>query len=308
MISINSFIENKNRIPKAINIDSVFIEQDGIIEHHYFQQEGLHLLRSVSKTITAMAVGIAIEKRMKIKGNPITLSTKVYPIIEDLVDITGKENLNKIKKWTLHNLLTHTTGYKEQMMSDKMVQDIDKDKLLGYALNYEMPYEVGTRYAYNNLEPFIVSVLFKEGFNIDLDDFVNENIFIKLGITNYKWEKYGKYCPGATGLSLSHKDFHKIGQLLLNNGQFNEIQVIPESWIVEMCSLKVDTPNYYKPERVLPKLGAGYFTFISRDGFVFRDGADGQYLIVNYGRKLLISIMSSESDMGNVTEPLRGLI
>ena len=64
----------------------------------------------------------------------------------------------------------------------------------------------------------------------------------------------------------------------------------------------------YKPERVLPKVGVGYFTFISRDGYVFRDGSNGQYIILNMERNLLITIMSTEKDMKNVIEILRGLV
>ena len=76
-------------------------------------------------------------------------------------------------------------------------------------------------FAYNNVEPFILSVFFQEAFNQNLADFIDEKIFKKLNILDYKWENYGKYCPGATGLYLKHSDFHKIGQLLLNEGKYN---------------------------------------------------------------------------------------
>ena len=75
-----------------------------------------------------------------------------------------------------------------------------------------------------------------------------------------------------------------------------------------MCSIKLKTPSAYKAERVLPKIGIGYFTFISRDGYVFRDGSNGQYIILNKDKNLLITIMSTEKDMKNITEILRNLI
>lgn len=58
----------------------------------------------------------------------------------------------------------------------------------------------------------------------------------------------------------------------------------------------------------MPKIGIGYFTFISRDGYIFRDGSNGQYIILNKDKNLLITIMSTEKDMKNVTEILRNLI
>lgn len=107
---------------------------------------------------------------------------------------------------------------------------------------------------------------------------------------------------------LKHSDFHKIGKLLLNDGEYNNIQIIPEEWINEMCKMQFETPEICKKERVLPKYGVGYFTFISRDGIVFRDGSNGQNIIIDKNNDLLITIMSTEPNMKNVTEVLRNLI
>ena len=311
MINAQDIIRNVNMLSKtlpSLNIDSIFIEQDGKIEKYFYKDEQLHELRSCAKLLVAIAIGIAINKGLSIADEPLTLNTKVFPIIKDIANITNKNNIDKIKEWTIKDLLTHTTGYESQMMSERFIQDIDKDKLLDYALNYDIPYEVGTRFAYNNVEPFILSVFFQEAFNQNLADFIDEKIFKKLNILDYKWENYCKYCPGATGLYLKHSDFHKIGRLLLNEGKYNNNQIISSSWIKEMCSIKLETPSAYKPERVLPKIGIGYFTFISRDGYIFRDGSNGQYIILNKDKNLLITIMSTEKDMKNVTEILRNLI
>lgn len=305
MININDIknnIENLKKTLPSLEIDSIFLEQDRKIEKLFYKNECLHELRSCAKLLVAMAIGIAIDKEM------MTLDTLVYPSIKNIVDITNKNNLEKIKQWKVKDLLTHTTGYEKQMMSENYIKDIDKNKLLDYALNYNIQYDVGTRFAYNNVEPFILSVFFQESFNINLTDFIKENIFNKLDIIDYKWENYGKYCPASTGLYLRHSDFHKIGKLLLNGGKYNNIQVIPEKWLNQMCSLQFETPSAYKPERLLPKIGVGYYTFISRDGYVFRDGSNGQYIITNKDKNLLITIMSTEKDMKNVTEILRGLI
>ena len=296
----NNVFELKKSLP-SLNIDSIFLEQDGKIDKVFYNDESLHELRSCSKLLVAMAVGIAIDKGM------FSLDTLIYPSIEKVTNITNRSNLEKIKKWKVRNLLTHTSGYEKQMMSESYIQDIDKNNLLDYALNYDIPFEVGNRFAYNNVEPFILSVFFQEKFNINLTNFIKENIFDKLDISEFKWENYGKYCPGATGLYLKHSDFHKIGELLLNNGKYNDCQVIPEKWINDMCSVQLETPLAYKPERVFPKIAIGYYTFISRDDFVFRDGSNGQYIIVNKNRNILITIMSSEKDMKNVTEIFRNV-
>lgn len=310
-VFIEDIANNKNRLSKvlsSLNIDSIFLEQSGKIDKIFYNDDNLHELRSCAKILVAMAIGIAINKKFLVDGIPLSLDTKVYQSIKHVVNITNKSNIEKIKNWTIRDLLTHTTGYESQMMSERYIANIPKDTLLDYALNYNIPYGVGTRFAYNNVEPFIISVFFQETFKINLTQFINDNIFKKLDITEYKWENYGKYCPASTGLYMKHTDFHKIGQLLLNDGVYNDNQIVPKKWISEMCKKQLETPLAYKPERVLPKIAIGYYTFISRDGYIFRDGSNGQYIIVNKDKNILITIMSTEKDMKNVTEILRDLI
>ena len=119
------------------------------------------------------------------------------------------------------------------MMSERYIKNIDKNELLDYALNYKIPFDVGTRFAYNNVEPFVLSVFFQETFGVNLKDYINEKIFKKLNIEEFEWDNYGNYCPASTGLYLKHTDFHKIGQLLLNNGKYNEVQKKQKSGIFE---------------------------------------------------------------------------
>ena len=305
---IKNNVDNLSHTLSSFHIDSIFIQQNETIDKIFYHEEKLHELRSCSKMLVAMAVGIAIDKKMLVNGEPFSLNTKIYSIIENITNITNLNNIKKIKKWTVKDLLLHSTGYENQMFSEKFLININKNNVLNYALNYNMPFEVGTKYVYNNVEPFILSVLFSEAFHINLSDFINENIFSKMDIVDFKWENYGKYCIGATGLYIKHSDFHKLAQLLVNDGIYNNVSIIPSHWIKEMCSLQIETPSLYKPERVLPKIGAGYFTFISRDGFIFRDGSNGQYIIVNKNKQLLITILSSENDMKYVTEILRNII
>ena len=304
MVDIDAIKNNITILSKKIdclNIDSIFVEHDGKIDKFFYNEEKLHELRSCSKLLVAIAIGIAIDKKM------LTLDTKVYPILKKLVDIKNENNIEKIKKWDIKTLLTHTTGYKEMIMTAKEIKEknLDINNILNYVLNVDIPYQVGTKFVYNNVEPFILSVFFQEKFKIKLSDFINENIFKKIDIKKYQWDDYGKYCPGCTGLFLKYSDFHKIGKLLLNEGVYNGIQVVSKNWINMMCSLKFEISSVYKTKVALPMLGAGYYTFISKEGYVFRNGSNGQYIILNRDNNLLITIMSSEENRENVMEILR---
>lgn len=306
--ALKNNIDNLSKTSLGLNIDSIYIEENGNINKIIWKESYLHELRSCAKVLVAMAIGIAINKKMKINNKNVSLNTKIYPVIQNKVIIKNKNNLSKIKKWTIKNLLTHTTGYEGQMMSEKDIINVDKGRLLDYVLNYNIPNEVGSNFAYNNADAFILSVFFQEAFKINLGKFINDNIFRNLGITDYIWKNYGEYCPGATGLYMKHADFHKIGKLLLDDGKYDGKQIVSKKWIREMCKLQLETPLLYKKERIFPKIGVGYYIFISRNGYIFRDGANGQYIIINKEKNILITIMSSEKDMKNVTEIFKNVI
>lgn len=99
MININNIKNNIETLKKSLpslEIDSIFLEQDGKTEKLFYIDEQLHELRSCSKLLVAMAIGIAIDRKMKIDNQVISLNTKIYPIIQNKVNIKREINLLKI--------------------------------------------------------------------------------------------------------------------------------------------------------------------------------------------------------------------
>lgn len=302
---IKSFVDNAKKL--NVNIDSIFVEENGVIKKEIINDIELHELRSCSKLLIAFAYGIALNENFKCKytDEVLNLNTKIYSTLSAIYKGQIPE---QVKEWTIRTLLTHSTGYEKMIFNEKHIENLDKNNLLEVLFNTEINYKTGEHFTYSNVEPYLLSIFFQENFGQNIADFVNERIFKPLNIQKYEWLNLGKYCAGATGLTLSHSDFHKLGQLLMNNGKYNEIQVVPANWIKEMTSKQVECPDYYKPERVLPKMSAGYHTWISRDNILFRDGSNGQYIICDYKNNRLITIMSTMENMSLVTECLRGLI
>ena len=290
-----------------VKIDSIMIDDNGLLSSYFYNPDSLHEMRSISKVMIALAYGIAIDRKMVVKDQPITTETYVYPILKNLTTIK-KENVEKIKKWQIKTLLTYSTGYANQMFSEKFIKGRDEKTFIDYVLNYDLPNNPNEKYVYNNAEIFLLSVYFQEAFGINITEFILKEIFNPLGIKKFVWKNYDKYCPGGTGLYISHNDLFKIGELILHKGYFNGKQIISKKFIEEMCSAQIITPYAIKLERVLPKTGVGYIMHISRDGYFFKDGTNGQYMIINFDKNLLITILSSEKEMKYVTEILRDII
>ena len=300
---IDTIIERARQ--NNVDIDSIVVEQNGKVEERVINNVPLHPLRSAGKILISMAYGIAIHEKLECsKGGVLSLDTKVYNTLKCLNDNVP----NQAKMWTIRTLLTHQTGYDKMYLNTKHIGDIDKFKLLDVLFEIPLTYKPNTHFIYSNVEPYLLSVFFKENFGMDISDYINIKILKPMGIKNYQWQKYGNYCAAATGAYFNYKDFHKIGKLLFDYGKYKGKQIVPQSWVKEMTKPQVHCQDYYKPERLLPKLDAGYFTWISRNGIVFRDGSNGQYIICDYENNRLITIMSSQKDMNLVIECLRGLI
>lgn len=317
MSLLEKILEKKEQIKTSsgenVKIDSIMIEENGREAEHFYQPDGLHEMRSISKVMIALAYGIALDRGMLVNEKPLTLDTKVWPVLKNLGQIRTAGNLEKIQKWTIKTLLTYSGGWDKQMFSRKFLKVLEsqgktESDYLDYVLNYPLSNEPNEKYVYNNAETFVLSVYFQEAFGENITDFIAREIFAPLGIKHFVWQNFAKYCPGCTGLYLSHRDLYKIGQLILAGGEFRSKRIVSQDYVKQMCSVQIETPYAIKPERVLYKLGVGFVMYISRDGFVFKDGNNGQYLIVNFKKNLLLTILSSESEMKYVTEILRDLI
>lgn len=284
------------------SIDSIMIGNKGKTEKYFPVKCGLHELRSISKVLIALAIGKGVEEGI------LSLDTYVYPILSKVCDIHNESNISKIKKWKVKHLLTYTAGYDKQMFNEKSITHLDPKEYLSYVLNYPIEGKAGKKYVYNNAELFLLSVLFQEITGENIKDYIDRHIFTPLGIKEYQWDNYDKYCPGGTGLYLKAEDLFKIGQLLINYGKYNGLQIMSPKYIKKMCTTRLKTPYAVKPNRVLPKRGVGYIMHISRDHWAFKDGTNGQYLIINFKKQQLITILSSEPNMSVVTEVLRGII
>jgi CubicO group peptidase (beta-lactamase class C family) len=306
---VKNLEEKRDKHDQLLNMDSIMVSDAGGTFEHYFKPvEALNDLRSVSKPIISMALGIAIEEELSLRGTRLTLETEIFPFFEDRVQITNADNIPKLKKVTLRHVLTHTIGYADGLLFSKDIKDMDPFSLLDYVFNYEIMYEPGTRFVYSNVGPYMLSALIQEELGLNLADWVNEILFKKINIQRFEWKNYGKYCVGASGLRLSNKDLHKIGRMLADNGRYEGHQVVPKDWVNEMSKVQVLTPTMYDESRVFPKYGYGFYLYICKNGTYYCDGTDGQYLIVLPGKGMVITTFGHQSDMRPITECLRELL
>jgi CubicO group peptidase (beta-lactamase class C family) len=79
-------------------------------------------------------------------------------------------------------------------------------------------------------------------------DFADRYLFGPLGITNYRWETDPRgYYGGGHLLYLTPRDMAKFGQLFMQEGMWNGVQVVPEKWVTQSTrpQIQVDDLTSY---------------------------------------------------------------
>jgi CubicO group peptidase (beta-lactamase class C family) len=88
---------------------------------------------------------------------------------------------------------------------------------------------------YNSGDTEWLGLVLAHGIGRSIDDYARDKLFGPLGITDFDWVKLRNSGQpfAAGGLRLRPRDMAKLGQLLLNDGQWNGRQVVPKGWIAE---------------------------------------------------------------------------
>jgi len=285
----------------SMDIHSVMIVKDGSVIYSHWQSEGVdsvpHVLHSVSKTFTATAVGLAIA------DGKMALTDKVIDYFPDKLPAEVSENL---KAMTVRDLLTMSCGHDEEPSARNA--DTEQDWVTTF-LAQPVVHEPGTFYLYNSLGTYMLSAIVQRVTGEKVVDYLTPRLFEPLHIDKPRWEEspQGINC-GGWGLYLKTEDLAKMGQLLLQKGEWNGQQLIPAEWVAEMSKKQVESINpgtriEQAAERGMTKetsdwmQGYGYQMWRCRPGCFRADGARGQYIIVVPDKNAVIAITSNVEDL-----------
>jgi len=237
-----------------------------------------HLLYSASKTFTATGVGIAVsEKRLKLTDKVISF----FPY--SLPDSIGPN----MKELTVQDLLTMSVGQETPGMGG----GADEDWITGFIGN-EPDHKPGTVFKYNNMATFMLSAIVQQVTGQTLFEYLKPRIFDPLSIRGMDWDKNGQGINlGMIGLRLVTEDLAKFGQLLMQNGKWNNRQLLPDSWVKEATSFKIESDD---PSNKMPRelndwaQGYTYQMWRGRNNSVRLDGMAGQFVILFPDRNAIV--------------------
>lgn len=223
--------------------------------HPYYRDTKLHTLQSVTKSITSVAVGIAIDK-----GHiPDGLETPAMSFFEDYkLDLSDARK----KSMTLEDLLTMRSGIRwNEMISydderNSCIQLEASDNWIQFVLDQPMREEPGTLFDYNSGVSVLLGKIVRVATGQRIDAYAKENLFKPIGINEFYW----KTTPDGEidtegGLYLTAHDLARVAYLMLRGGNWNGQQIVSKEWVQKSTNPVV--PDL-RPNNGRPDDGYGY--------------------------------------------------
>lgn len=192
-----------------------------------FTPERPHTMYSVSKTVTATAIGIAVDRGL------ISLDDKVRDFFPELTEKIKDEKLDLLK---VRHLLTMTSGKDPSVFADKR-----KGHWAKYYFSSPWYNEPGKEFKYVNENIYMLSAIINKVTGQCVRDFLTPNLFEPLGIEYPFWETDENGIEaGGWGLYLRTEDLAKIMLVYQNDGMYNGTRILSDSWVKDATSALAD--------------------------------------------------------------------
>jgi CubicO group peptidase (beta-lactamase class C family) len=198
--------------------------------HPYYQGRDLHTLQSVTKSIAATVIGVALGR-----GQIGSLEQPFLDFFKER-DLTAIDA--RLHRATLFDLLTMRSGI-EWHEQDRPLDDtnttvqLEKSRdWIGFTLSQPMDADPGVKWTYNSGGSHLMSGIIHRATGRHVDDYAARFLFGPLGIREFHWKKSPSGHPDAEGgLYLSGTDLAKIGYLYLHDGVWDGRRILPEGWV-----------------------------------------------------------------------------
>ena len=254
-------------------VNSVLILRKGklVFEEYFdgFYKNDLHVLRSATKSISSLLIGIAVDKGL------------IKSVNQKLLDFYPEYQKRLPDEWNkvlLKHVLTMTMGLNwDNEYHDNIWQS--SDDVIKSTFEQKFAFEPGKKFEYRNPNVDLLAGVIIHATGKPVQEFAEENLFNPLGITGYQWRNFKKnnYPLMDGSLWLTPRDMAKIGQMILDNGKWKNKQIVSLKWIEESTSLKVNVDEI---------TDYGYLWWLGKSQTkpgltaVFANGLGGQHIIV----------------------------
>jgi CubicO group peptidase (beta-lactamase class C family) len=254
--------------------------------HPYYHGTDLHTMQSVSKTVTSVIIGAAMQ-RGDFKAGLDTAVLKYFEVAK------VKNVDDRKRRMTLRDLLTMTAGlewHEDDVPYDDPRNDASlmeaTDDWVQYTIDKPMAAEPGKVWNYSSGATELLAYIFQKETGEDIDDYGQKYLFAPLGI-RHEWKRtYLGVVDTEGGLYLNGSDLAKIGYLYLHEGMWDGKRIVSSEWVKESV-----TP-YFQTDEARFKYGFKWWLFKLPDSteYVWMcRGFGGQNLLVFPKESLIVT-------------------
>lgn len=251
-----------------------------------------HMLFSLSKSFTSAAAGFAVAEGLIGYDDPI---------LKHLGDLAPAQPSERLRKVTIHHLLTMSSGLDPK--SDQIEAESDWAQRI---LSYDVIHEPGEVFHYNSHGTYLVSVIVQRATGLPIVEYLQPRLFDKLGVSAPYWAKSPDgVCTGGWGLNLSTESIAKFGQLLLQDGVWEGQRVLPDFFVKTACARLMQNDNGKPDPKSDWAQGYGYQFWQCVGGFFRGDGMAGQLMLVIPDKDAVIAVTACVVDMQKEIDLIR---
>ncbi len=249
---------------------------------------------SISKSILSALTGVVISN-----GYIQSIDQRITDFIPQL---KGNPNFNQI---TIKQLLQMSSG-----LDWEKNKTFDDDGKFYYTSNirrlivrHKLSRVPGSNWEYKNIDAELLGWVIENATGATLSDLVLKYLWEPMGA------EFGAYWSldskngvekASSSFNACARDLLKFGCIYLNNGKFNDKQIVPQSWIANIFDIPA-SPNQQ------PLLKHNFLWWIPNDGAdreIVADGYLGQRVTINPRYNIVIVKLSEANSNANLDKVL----
>ena len=296
------------------NYDSLLIAQNGkLLFESYFKRGRVdlsHPQSSATKSFTSLALGRAIQLGY------LTMDDLDKPVLNFLKQVDRASLIDGADNITLRHALTMTTGVRIDEDGWKALEK-DTTRVKGQGeiqaiLEDSDPITKESQvFKYGTGPQFVMQVI-ESVVPGTAKAFIDNELFGKLGITNYHWRTAPSGLPeSGWKVSVTARDMLKLGLLVSDNGKWNGEQLISPAYLKQATKRQVfvGDDDIFGGGDLISNQGYGFFwwgtdmTLDGRTHYAFSaQGGGGMYILLIPDFDLTIVVTAHERD--DITQQL----
>ena len=242
MQNIEGQTQSFREMMDSTHTDSFLVLKNGeIIFEEYFNDmssDSLHLMNSITKSFIGMLVGILSDEGIFDTKDKIT---KYLPELND----TGFSETTIQSALDMSSAVKFEEDYDDPLCEfwreaavvgwrPDLVDDNSPETLLDFALSLkEKEQEEMEGYHYRSVLTNVIAMVIEKATNKRVQDLLEKHLWQKLKTEQdavIVVDKTGLPFVGA-GMNACTRDLARFGQMILNDGLYEEEQIVPKEWI-----------------------------------------------------------------------------